>query len=46
VDQSKLIEQLFKEIKELKKRMVVLENENAILREKLSRYENSKKQSQ
>ena len=42
MDQSKLIEQLFKEIKELKERMVVLENENALLREKLSRYENSK----
>jgi transposase len=52
VDQSKLIEQLFAEIKQLKERVSHLENvekdnlnlrkENAILRQKLSKYENPK----
>jgi regulator of replication initiation timing len=52
VDQSALIEQLFAEIKALKERMLVLENvekenvvlrnENAVLREKLFKYENQK----
>jgi transposase len=42
VEQSKLIEQLFAEIKQLKERMSVLEKENTVLRKKLSKYENPK----
>lgn len=42
MDQSKLIEQLFAEIKQLKERMSVLEKENTVLRQKLSKYENPK----
>lgn len=42
MDQNALIVQLFAEIKALKERMLVLEKENAILREKLSKYENPK----
>jgi regulator of replication initiation timing len=52
MDQSALIQQLFAEIKALKERVLVLENvekenvvmrkENAVLREKLSKYENPK----
>jgi transposase len=42
MDQSALIEQLFAKIKTLEKRMLVLEKENAVLRAKLSNYENPK----
>lgn len=42
MDQGKLIEQLFAEIKELKERMSILEKENTVLRQKLSKYENPK----
>lgn len=42
VDQSKLIEQLLAEIKQLNKRMSILEKENTVLRQKLSKYENPK----
>jgi transposase len=42
MDQSALIQQLFEEIKALKERMLTLEKENAVLREKLSKYENPK----
>lgn len=42
MDQSVLIEQLFSEIKALKERILVLEEENAFLREKLSKYEKPK----
>lgn len=42
MDQSALIEQLFAEIKQLKERVSLLEKENTILREKLSKYENPK----
>ena len=42
MDQSKLIEQLFAEIKQLKESMSILEKENTALRQKLSKYENPK----
>ena len=42
MEQSALIEQLFAKIKALEERMLVLEKENSILREKLSKYENPK----
>ena len=42
MDQSKLIEQLFAEIEQLKQRISILEKENAVLRKKLSKYENPK----
>lgn len=45
MEQNKLIEQLFAEIKQLKERMSILEKENTVLRQKLSKYENPKNSS-
>lgn len=42
MDQSKIIEQLLEELKQLKARIEILEKENACLRDKLFKYENPK----